>query len=116
MAFLLFVFVSKSTAQVIDDENGKTYYYYDSLTHKKVKEIFHHKQVVQILPDKKHYGEYIDSTTRVKSGPYSRYFEDGNLECTGYYNNEKRDSVWKYYNAKGTLLKTELYRFGRLVK
>jgi hypothetical protein len=29
-------------AQVIDDANGKTFFYYDTLSNKKVKEIFHH--------------------------------------------------------------------------
>ena len=38
---VLFGFIyCNSQAQVIDDDNGKTYFYYDSLTHKKVKEIY----------------------------------------------------------------------------
>jgi hypothetical protein len=110
----IFVLAHQSQAQVIDDDNGKTYYYYDTLTHKKVKEIFHHKQVIRIIPDKNNYGSYRDTMSYVKSGPYTRYFENGKLECSGYYNNERRDSIWKFYDTQGALLRTEKYRHGKL--
>lgn len=111
----LFGFIYFNTqAQVIDDDNGKTYFYYDSLTHKKVKEIFHHKQVIKIMPDPKHYGQYIDTMMHVKNGPYTRYFENGNLECSGYYFNEKKDGTWKYYDQKGIIVKTEHWNKGQM--
>ncbi len=113
---ILLLFCIKLSAQVVDDIAGKTYYYYDSLTHKKVKEIYHHKQIMKVMPDKKHYGSYIDTIMYIKSGPYTSYFEDGNLKSSGYYINEKKDSIWKYYDIKGKLLKTELYRQGQIVK
>lgn len=118
LAFLFLLIgagISYANAQVIDDDNGKTYYYYDSLTHKKVREIFHHKQIVKIMPDKNNYGSYRDTMIYVKSGPYTRYFETGSLECSGYYLNERKDSVWKFYNTKGTLIRTERYRNGQLM-
>jgi hypothetical protein len=114
IAFLGFAKIS--FAQVIDENAGKTYYYYDAVTQKKVKEIFHHKQVVKIMPDPKNYGSYIDTFMYVKNGPYTSYDEKGNLLCTGYYVQEKKDSIWKYYNAKGEIIKTERYKAGELVK
>jgi antitoxin component YwqK of YwqJK toxin-antitoxin module len=115
-ALILLMFNNQLKAQVIDDVAGKTYYYYDSVTQKKVKEIYHHKQIMKVMPDKKHYGSYIDTIMYMKNGPYSSYFEDGNLKCTGYYTNERKDSIWKYYDTKGKLIKTELYRQGQIVK
>ncbi len=102
--------------QVIDDNNGKTFYYYDSLTHKKVKEIFHHKQVVIIKSDPKNRGEYLDTFVYVKNGPYLRYNEDGSLDCSGYYRDEKKDSLWKYYNTAGDLLRTERWKNGNQIQ
>jgi predicted membrane-bound dolichyl-phosphate-mannose-protein mannosyltransferase len=115
-ALVCTAFAKISTAQVIDENAGKTYYYYDSATHKKVKEIFHHKQVVKIMPDPNNHGSYIDTFMYVKNGPYTAYDEQGHLICSGYYTQEKKDSIWKYYNAKGELLKTERYKLGALVK
>ncbi len=103
-------------AQVIDDVAGKTYYYYDESTHKKPKEVFHHKQMVTIFPDPNNYGEYIDSMYYVKNGPYTRYYEGGTLECSGFYKDEKKDGIWKYYDVKGKLLKEEKYTNGVKVK
>jgi len=101
-----------STAQVIDDENGKTYFFYDSLTHRKVKEIFHHKRVVKIMPDPQHHGQYIDTMMNMRNGPYTRYYESGALECSGYYSNEKKDSLWKFYDKSGIMVRPERWRKG----
>lgn len=114
LAYLCFAKVS--SAQVIDENAGKTYYYYDVATQKKVKEIFHHKQVVKIMPDPNNYGSYIDTFMYVKNGPYTSYDEKGNLICSGYYIQEKKDSIWMYYNTKGDLIKTEKYKLGVLDK
>jgi len=115
-ALIFILFTNKTSAQVIDDIAGKTYYYYDSLTHKKLKEVYHHKQVMKVMPDRKHYGSYIDTIMYMKNGPYASYYEDGNLQATGYYMNEKKDSTWKYYDTKGNLTRTELYRYGQIVR
>lgn len=115
-ALACIVFTKISTAQVIDENAGKTYYYYDENTHKKVKEIFHHKQIVQIMPDPNNRGSYIDTFLYVRNGPYTRYDEEGHLLCSGYYIQEKKDSTWKYYNTKGDLIKTEHYQLGTLVQ
>jgi antitoxin component YwqK of YwqJK toxin-antitoxin module len=116
IAFILLVCISRSSAQDGSGQVEVTKIYYDSLTQKKVKEIFHHVQIIKIIPDKKHHGEYLDTTYYVKSGPYTYYYENGNVQYTGFYSNEKKDSTWKYYDPKGVLLKTEKYRNGQLVK
>lgn len=100
-------------AQVVDEVAGRTYYYYDESTKKQVKEIYHHKQVVKIIPDLKQYGTYKDTILYRKNGPYTRYFESGELECSGYFKDEKKDSLWKYYDNRGTVIKTERWINGK---
>ncbi len=109
------ILLGELKAQVIDDDNGKTYFYYDTITKRKVKEIFHHKQVIKIMPDPAHHGQYIDTMMHMKNGPYTRYYENGSLECSGYYLNEKKDSLWKYYDMRGSIVRTEKWRKGEPV-
>jgi len=40
------------------------------------------------------------------------YDENGKLNAEGFYQNQKRDSVWTFYNEKGILLSKERYRNG----
>lgn len=107
---------SKLFAQVVDDKAGKTYYYYDETTHKKLKEVYHHKDMIKIVPDKKNYGNYVDTLIYMKHGPYTQYDPSGNLLCTGYFIEDKKDSIWKYYNPKGSVIKTEKWRRGSQVQ
>lgn len=115
-SLILFFRSQQVKAQVVDDTAGKTYYYYDETTRKRIKEVYHHKQIVKIMPDPNNYGSYIDTFMYVKSGPYTRYDEQGNLLCTGYFVQEKKDSVWKYYNQKGEVVRTERYKLGELIQ
>jgi len=101
-------------AQVIDDENGKTFFYYDTLSNKKVKEIFHHTQEIKIFTDNK--GNSRDSMILIKSGPYTKYFENGTLECSGTYDRGTKIGVWKHYNNKGKLIRTEKWTSGKMIK
>jgi antitoxin component YwqK of YwqJK toxin-antitoxin module len=101
-------------AQVIDDENGKTFFYYDTLSNKKVKEIFHHTQEIKIFTDNK--GNSRDSMILIKSGPYTKYFENGTLECSGSYDRGTKIGVWKHYNNKGKLIRTEQWTSGKMIK
>ena len=99
-------------SQVIDENNGKTYYYYDSISHKKVKEIFHHIQEYRFFYDKD--GNTIDTLVFIKNGPYTRYHENGKLACSGYYKRDRKTGTWKYYSTSGTLIKTEEWLDGNL--
>lgn len=101
-------------AQVIDEENGKTFFYYDTLSNKKVKEIFHHTQEIKVFTDNK--GNSRDTMILVKSGPYTKYFENGNLECSGMYERGTKTGTWKYYNNKGKLIRTEQWALGKITK
>ena len=101
-------------AQVIDEENGKTFFYYDTLSNKKVKEIFHHTQEIKIFTDNK--GNSRDTMILVKSGPYTKYFENGTLECSGTYDRGTKIGVWKHYNNKGKLIRTEQWASGKMIK
>jgi antitoxin component YwqK of YwqJK toxin-antitoxin module len=101
-------------AQVIDEENGKTFFYYDTLSNKKVKEIFHHTQEIKIFTDNK--GNSRDTMILVKSGPYTKYFENGALECSGTYDRGTKIGVWKHYNNKGKLIRTEQWASGKMIK
>lgn len=108
-----FLFVT-GFAQDIDDVSGKTYYYYDVGTKKKVKEIFHHIQEFRMITD--NHGNTTDTLVYIKSGPYTRYHENGTLECSGFYDREKKTGNWKYYTSKGVLIKTEQWADDKLVK
>ena len=114
---LLLLVAAFSTTHAQDvNAGGKTFYYYDEATKKKVKEIFHFVELIQITPDKKNPGSYVDSLIRVKHGPYTSYFENGKLMTSGYYKDGRPDSVWIYYTAQGVENRRELYRNGKVVK
>ena len=119
LLFIVFVFacclnIQKVKAQVIDDVNGKTYYYYDSTSQKKVKEIFHHIQEFQMTFDNN--GNSKDTVLFIKNGPYTKYFQTGQLECSGGFIRDQKNGTWKYYNVKGELIRTEEWTNGKLIK
>lgn len=103
----------KINAQVIDDTNGKTFYYYDSISHKKVKEIYHHIQEFRTMYDRD--GNVTDTILHIKNGPYTRYFENGKLECSGFYNREKKNGTWLFYDRNGKHIRTEQWENDKLV-
>lgn len=106
--------ILNSNAQDIDDVSGKTYYYFDVTTKKKVKEIFHHIQEIRVKTD--NHGNTTDTLIYIKNGPYTRYHENGNLECSGFYKNGQKNGTWKFYSPKGVLLKTEQWDIDQLIK
>ncbi|MCC7534331.1 MAG: hypothetical protein IT246_10355 [Bacteroidia bacterium] len=101
-------------AQVIDDVNGKTYYYYDSLTNKKVKEIFHHIQEFKVMWDAS--GNERDTMITIKNGPYTRYYESGKLNCSGFYDRNKKTGTWKYYSEAGKIIRSEQWQDDKMIK
>jgi hypothetical protein len=52
----------------------------------------------------------------LRHGPNVTYFENGNKRFEGFYKNDKQDSVWKYYDSTGKLVKKVLFRGDRLLK
>lgn len=98
------------------NDGGKTYYYYDDINQKKVKEIFHYVEVLKIFPNKQTGEEYLDTIIKVKHGPYCMYYENGQLMKSGYYKNNTPDSVWIFYTPEGKIDKRELYRYGKLIQ
>jgi hypothetical protein len=113
---LILLFSSSLLAQEADPLAGESYTYHDSLTRKKVKEVFHHKQVVKIMPDPVNYGDYIDSVTYVRNGAYMRYYDNGKLEVEGHYKEDKQDGTWTWFDRNGKQVKTEKYSNGKLIK
>jgi hypothetical protein len=113
---LIVLFSSSLLAQEADPLAGESYTYHDSLTRKKVKEVFHHKQVVKIMPDPVNYGDYIDSVTYVRNGAYMRYYDNGKLEVEGHYKEDKQDGTWTWFDRNGKQVKTEKYSNGKLIK
>lgn len=105
--------ICKTQAQVIDDANGKTFYYYDSLSRKKVKEIYHHIQEFRTIYDRD--GNVIDTILHIKNGPYTRYYENGKLECSGFYKQEKKNGTWLFYDRNGKHIRTEQWDSDKLV-
>jgi hypothetical protein len=108
---LSFAFLCEVKSQVIDDENGKTYYYFDN-DKKQVKEIFHHLRQMKFgIRD----GFDFDTIVYVKHGPYLKYHPNGRLECSGYFHYEKPDSIWKRYSDEGKLIGIDRYRNGQKI-
>jgi antitoxin component YwqK of YwqJK toxin-antitoxin module len=115
VGFICIGFSTTSVAQVIS-ENGLGKTYYDE-NKKQVKEIYHYILEYTfagsaITDQEKKY----EKSEAIKNGPYTCYHPNGKLKQTGYYNRNNKDSVWKYYNTKGILIKTEKYRNLALVK
>lgn len=98
------------------NDGGKTYYYYDDVTQKKVKEIFHYVEILKIFPNRLTGEEYLDTIIKIKHGPYCMYYESGKLMKSGYFKQDIPDSVWIYYTEEGVIEKRELYRNGKLVE
>jgi antitoxin component YwqK of YwqJK toxin-antitoxin module len=103
-----------ANAQDIDDVNGKTYYYFDETTKKKVKEIFHHIQEIRIKTD--NHGNSTDTLIYIKNGPYTRYYESGKLECSGFYQDGEKNGTWKFYTTAGKPARIEIWAMGKLTK
>jgi antitoxin component YwqK of YwqJK toxin-antitoxin module len=48
----------------------------------------------------------------VDHGKYIKYYQNTEVEIRGFYENDKKSGLWKYYNEKGKLIKTENYSNG----
>jgi antitoxin component YwqK of YwqJK toxin-antitoxin module len=113
LAFIVFCVSVNLHAQEFNNGAGKTFYYYDEESKKKVKEIYHHIQEYRIKYDK--HGNSQDTVIYIKNGPYTSYHENGQLYCSGYYTREVKTGTWKFYNEKGSLVKTEEWVSGKMV-
>ena len=49
-------------------------------------------------------------------GSYIEYYENGIIKEEGEYAGDKKYKKWKYFNDKGELLKTEIWKRGELIK
>ncbi len=92
---------------------GKTYY--DSSC-SKVCEVFRYVLEYQFLPDKITNEKVYQGVTIIKDGPYLGYYEDGKLAFSGFFLQNEKDSLWKYYSPEGNLIHTELYKNNQLRK
>ncbi|MCR4659176.1 MAG: hypothetical protein K5650_02650 [Bacteroidales bacterium] len=63
---------------------------------------------------------YHDGTVRMKNTyiidgqlcSHEAYDDKGRIVATGYYNKHNRDSVWRFYNEQGALVKSTTYKMG----
>lgn len=94
-------------------DTGKTYY--DS-SFTQVCEIFHHDLRFIFVEDSVHKTKTYQSTLIIKNGPYLSYFPNGKLECSGFYVENERDSVWLYYKPNGDLNRKETYKNDYLIE
>ena len=111
---LIVLSVKNIQAQVLKpDDHGKTYY--DS-SYSQVCEVFHYLLQYQFLPDIHTNEKKFVKVVSIKDGPYLSYHINGKLASAGYYVQNEKDSVWKYYSLDGDLVHTELYRDAKLIK
>ncbi len=52
----------------------------------------------------------------IRKGAYLRYHPNGRIATEGNYTTGLKNGNWLYYNADGSVLKTEIWRNGKLVK
>lgn len=52
----------------------------------------------------------------LRQGPNIAYFEDGKVRFSGFYKNDKQDSVWSYYDSIGNLAERVLFKNDRVIK
>jgi hypothetical protein len=98
-----------SKAQHSTGDKNRTYYD-DAKT--KLKEVFMTKEYNVINPDDPAHPDVYSK----KFGPYFYYYENGKLKISGEYKDDEKSGTWKYYDEKGTLIKTEKYVDGKLVQ
>lgn len=116
-SIFLLVFILGSarngTAQIAKPgEHGKTYF--DS-SYSQVYEVFHFTIEYYFLTDPKTNKKKIIKEVAIKDGPFISYYRDGEIASTGFYVQNAKDGLWKYYKNDGTLIKTEIYKDNQLV-
>ncbi len=52
----------------------------------------------------------------LKQGPNIAYYENGKIRFSGFYKNDKQDSVWSYYDSLGNLAKKVVFKNDRIVE
>lgn len=110
---VVLLLVAGNMAKAQNRDGGKTFY--DS-EKKKLKEVFHYKEITRYYIDPKDTENFIDSTFAEKNGPYVCYHENGKLKMSGYYKSGIQDGLWKYYNTEGVLIRQEQYNDGKVLK
>ena len=56
-----------------------------------------------------------DKSSR-KNGAYKKWFYDGKKDCLGYYENNHKAGMWKYFHRNGNIAATEYFQNGELIK
>lgn len=56
-----------------------------------------------------------DKSSR-KNGAYKKWFYDGKKDCLGYYENNHKAGMWKYFHINGKIAATEYFQNGELIK
>lgn len=105
-----FLGLDSAHAQHHKDGAGKSYYDEEKT---KLKEVYSYKEVMSFDPNN------IDGGMQKKvkkHGAYFYYFENGKPKISGNYKNDQKDGTWKYYDIKGTLIKEEVYKDGKLIE
>lgn len=52
----------------------------------------------------------------LRHGPNLAYFENGKMRFSGFYKNDKQDSVWSYYDTTGALAQKVIFKNDRVLK
>jgi len=74
-----------------------------------------HGQWMSFYPNGMRWSEmHYDKGSR--QGPNIAYQENGKIRYSGFYNQDKVDSLWCYYDSTGVLVEKLLYKSNRLLK
>lgn len=52
----------------------------------------------------------------LRQGPNMVYYETGKLRYSGFYKNDRQDSVWTYYDSLGKANKKVIFKADRIIK
>lgn len=58
---------------------------------------------------------FTDSTLITNQGLFQSFFENGNKEVEGNYNNGKEDGIWKKWDNVGYIIDSSIYKSGTIV-
>jgi antitoxin component YwqK of YwqJK toxin-antitoxin module len=107
--FLSLIVIAFMAPGITKAQGNRTYY---DAAKTKLKEVYMVQESVTMNPDDPAHSEKVIK----KHGPYFYYYENGKLKIKGEYKDDEKSGTWTYYDEKGTLVKTEKYADGQLVK
>jgi TonB family protein len=59
--------------------------------------------------------QFSDAYFGIKNGNFTSWYENGNLESTGFYKNDVMNEEWKWFHSNGNASTIEKYKEGKII-